>query len=502
MVKMRDFSRIRALHAQGFSFSAISRELNVDRKTVRRYLRSNAPPAYGPRAVRCKTDPFEDFEEIVRGKMILAPKWTGAEIFEWVVGKGFKGSQRTVERRVQAIKGERPKERFFEQIYEPGHQAQFDFKETVLLPFTSGGHVVHIHVSTLPYSDMCVLKGYPQKTFECYIEGIHSFFEKIGGMPSVIRFDNLSPCVKKVLTGGRRIYTEAFDKAIVHYGFEVSPCNPGKGNEKGDVERDIQTYSRRFLNHVKVENLVFRDFDHLNEVLESFGSRFADQTKFTEEQKALLVTPPRDENILCRIEEHPASPFGLVRLEKSSYSVPDEAIGINCRIIGGPFTVTIKRLDNKKIVAEHPRMPDGQNSIRVEHIIGSLLRKPNAMVNWSHRGVIFPSPIFTKFYHQIRADKAIVNPQAEYLKAINLIQHTTMDEIAVGMDLVLQSAPHQGHQILEELRSLLLSHRRPTNIFDITERLGQKNLEPNLKQYDFLIPKGGAAEENIDSHHG
>ena len=102
----------------------------------------------------------------------------------------------------------------------------------------------------------------------------------------------------------------------------------------------------------------------------------------------------------------------------------------------------------------------------------------------------------------MRADKAIINPQAEYLKAINLIQHTTMDEIAVGMDLVLQSAPHQGHQILEELRSLLLSHRRPTNIFDISERLGQKPLEPNLKQYDFLIPKGGAAEENIDSHHG
>jgi hypothetical protein len=147
-------------------------------------------------------------------------------------------------------------------------------------------------------------------------------------------------------------------------------------------------------------------------------------------------------------------------------------------------------------------MPDGQHSIRVEHIIGSLLRKPNAMVNWSHRSVIFPAPIFTKFYNKMRADKAIINPHAEYLKAINLVQHTTMDEIAVGMDLVLQSPNHQGHQILEELRSLLLSHRRPANIFDITERLGQKPLQPNLKQYDFLIPKGGATEENIDSHHG
>ncbi|MHA0110705.1 hypothetical protein ACXYUI_26600, partial [Klebsiella pneumoniae] len=56
--------------------------------------------------------------------------------------EGYSGSLRTTERRLARLQGEKPKERFFEQVYQPGEQAQFDFKEQVPLPFHEGIRVV------------------------------------------------------------------------------------------------------------------------------------------------------------------------------------------------------------------------------------------------------------------------------------------------------------------------------------------------------------------------
>ena len=244
---------------------------------------------------------------------------------------------------------------FFEQEYRPGEQAQFDFKESVELPFFSGSVVVHLHFGTLPFSNVCVIKAYPQKTYECFMDGVHSFFERIGGQTENIRIDNLSPCVKKVRTDGGRDYTGAFDRAIKYYGFGVLPCSPGRGNEKGDVERDIQTWARKFKNHVKVHGLVFRDFSNLNEILANFMSMDKASDQFAQEQLVLQRLLPRDEAVLCRVEEIRVSPHGTVRINKSSYSAPDEWIGLQCRVVQGPFEVRLSRIGQPNSVEIHPR---------------------------------------------------------------------------------------------------------------------------------------------------
>ena len=58
----------------------------------------------------------------------------------------------------------------------------------------------------------------------------------IDGVPRAIRFDNLTPAVKKILPNGERKLTEEFEKFVLHYGFEVEFCNLNSGNEKGHVE--------------------------------------------------------------------------------------------------------------------------------------------------------------------------------------------------------------------------------------------------------------------------
>jgi hypothetical protein len=397
--------------------------------------------------------------------------------------RGYQGSERTVERRLKGWRDENAKERFFEQEYEPGEQAQFDFKELVELPFCSGLRVVHLHFGTLPFSGTCAIKGYGQKNYECFMDGIHAFFEKIGGMTQNIRIDNLSPCVKNVRKSGGRDYTEAFKRAQAYYDFGVLPCSPGRGNEKGDVERDIRTWARRFKNHVKVQGLVFRDFSHLNEVLSQFvDQEIGEKEKFSLEQPCLRPLLPREPSVLCKIEHTRASAYGTVRLAKikATYSVPDSWIGLECEIVAGPFELSVRRLGSTDLIV-HPRMAEGENSILLEHVLKSLLRKPQAMVRWAHREILFPEPIFKQFYQCLQSHDAptVGYAEREFLRTLNLVHHVALSEIRTALEIVL---PLGGRDIFTQVRELLLIERRPAAIIDLEQ------IRPNLNQYDELIP--------------
>jgi transposase len=493
MVSSYMFQEIRKLKTQGLSQAAIARKLGIDPKTVAKYLQANAPPRYTPRGPSLRADAFSAFGPKVEQWLKRTPELSDREIFELLVPEGYQGSERTLNRRMTVLKAQKPKERFFEQSYDPGEQSQFDFKEKVELPFLDGPRIAHLHFGTLPYSDTCHVKAYPFKNFECYMDGIHSFFEKIGGMTEKIRFDNLSPVVKKILEGSNRLYTDDFKRAIVYYDFKCLPCRPAKGSDKGDVERDIRTFASRIKNRISHECLVFRDWGHLNAWLTQYmleREKEESRLKLKIEQAVLTPLPRREEGVLCKIQDGPASSHGTIRFGKSSYSVPDSMIGEPCHTVIGAYDVRISRIGTPvrdETVVIHPRKPDGENSILLEHALPSLVRKPHAMVRWAHRAILFPSPACEKFYAKLQKIEDH-GAEREYLRAINLVQHTPFSEIIAGMELVLETP---STTLFDDLRTLLLGERRPAAVIDITSRLNQRPLTPELSKYDSLIPKEG-----------
>jgi len=486
---MHHFNRVRELSRDGLKPSEIAIQLGINRKTVRRYLATNGPPQYPKqRSGRTREDNFLTFTERVQ-TLLGSPNLSAVEIYEMIKDEGFQGSERTVQRRVHALKSEIPKERFFEQEYVPGEQSQFDFKESVMLFFRDGPRIVNFVFGTLPCSDKFFIKAYPRKNFECFIDGIHSFFEFIGGMTKNVRIDNLSPCVSKVYRGYRRTYTDSFERAITHYGFGVLPCSPGKGNEKGDVERDIRTHAKRMKNLIENQGMVFNDFDDLNEWIKSYIEKRTAQViqdLFETERKALLPLPYRDEAVLCRVEDCTSSAYGIVRVGDYSYSVPDSAIKEKCTVVAGPYDLKVYRKSPRQLIATHPRK-DG-DSILVEHILPSLIRKPHAMIRWAHRDILFLNDTYKSFYIKLQS---ICKEDAEkiFLKSVNLVQHAAPSEISAGMEILMSGNVNEN--IYEELRELLLGERRPGNVIDISNQLNQKKLAPNLKDFDQLIPKGG-----------
>jgi len=482
------FQKIRKLVRDGQSNIDISNQLKIDRKTVAKYRESNSPPKYKARTKRTREDLFAPYSETVAQLLSAIDGISAGDVFEQIVNDGYEGSERTVQRRVSAIRAKKAKERYFEQEYEPGEQSQYDFKESVELPFVDGFRVCHLHFSTLPHSDTVFIKAFPFKNYEAFIDGCHSFFEHIGGLTDNVRIDNLSPCVSKILKGSRRVYTKSFQRAIDYYGFGVLPCSPGKGSEKGDVERDIRTWIRRIRTQIKITGRVFGDYGDLNAwLLDLVTKRRGVQTwrLLADEQERLNPLPPRDADILCTVDTGRASKHGMLRIErcKASYSVPDFAIEKECRFVVSALKVKIYLVaGDRSLIAVHERKPEGKSSILLEHVFPSLLRKPRAMIRWAHREILFPTDSFRRYYRfwQKRDREAA---EREFLQAVNLIQYTTVAEIGIAMDLVVDASPEEA---FDELRKILLvgGHRNQQGSYP-----RQDPVEPKLSQYDSLIPK-------------
>lgn len=482
MISMYKFDQIRDFIKQGLSDSEIARRVGIHRKTVARYKRANAPPRYSSRRRASRDDPSSGYQEEIAKLTSGDDPPSARAIYQKLYRLGYRGSQRTIERRVATILSARPKERYFSQSYEPGEQSQLDFKEELPLPFVSGEKVVQVFIGSLPYSGVYFAKAFPNKTFEAFIDGLHSFFENIGGMSQKIRFDNLSPVVKKVLKGRERIYTAAFERAHSYYGFGLLPCRPGSGSDKGDVERDVRTFASRLKDALKIERPCFQDFDDLNQWLVQFCE--ADRSEktsqlFAKEKECLAGLPARDENVLSKVAIMAVSKYGIVRVGKSSYSVPDRCIGRDVKIVVSAYDVKIYGLGARKdLLATHSRMPDYQNSILLQHSLRSLLRKPQAMVRWAHRDILFPSPTFRRYYELLKQIDPL-GAEREFLRSVNLIQHTSFEDIEAAMSLVVE---REGEDPYGDLSELLLAGPPSAQLQN------QPPIVVNLKQYDALIP--------------
>jgi transposase len=71
-------------------------------------------------------------------------------------------------------------------------------------------------------------------------------------------YDNLKSAVLERQGSAIRFHPRLLELAG-HYHFAPRPCTPGRGNEKGKIERQIH-----YLRHVFFAARTFRDVDDLN----------------------------------------------------------------------------------------------------------------------------------------------------------------------------------------------------------------------------------------------
>jgi transposase len=252
MLKMGQIETIKDLQGKGLGPVAIAERLQLDRKTVSKYMavevfEKKKPPASV--GLPSKLDPFkpiirEWLEEDRKNR--YKQRHTAKRIHDRLTQErpGYDASYALVQRYVKSQKEYRHQEGTLELEWPPG-EAQVDFGEADFYDGNGEKAKYKYLCVTFPYSNAGYMQLFGGETAECVTHGLQDIFQRIGGVPSRLVFDNASGVGRRVSEHVRM--AELFLRFKAHHGFEVTFCNPYAGYEKGNVENKVGYFRRNFF---------------------------------------------------------------------------------------------------------------------------------------------------------------------------------------------------------------------------------------------------------------
>lgn len=254
MLSFADALRIRALYRSLGSLAAVARETGFDVKTIRRALnRDYSVPVRRSRVVSVDGR-LADLITANRSALNLNCKnrLTPARAHELLQTVGYRGSLRTVERRFNIVSErlgaavERPAALL---LSSPPGSFQVDFG-LVNASFSGDVRALSLLICSSAYSNGCAAVACRCQDTANLFWGLDCCFIQLGGVPPILRFDNLAPAISCFHHGKHK--TDAFSRFELHHGFDSEFCNPASGWEKGNVENKVEYIRERFFVPVPV----------------------------------------------------------------------------------------------------------------------------------------------------------------------------------------------------------------------------------------------------------
>lgn len=363
-------------HSRGLSISAISRELELDRKTVRTCLRQASWQPYSRTAVASLLDPHRDWltqraPEVGYSARIL---WQ-----ELRAQRGFTGSYVIVRRSVAPLRLEASVASLTQRRFEtgPGEQAQCDWGQvTVRL----GGvrTEIHVFVMTLGYSRRGFAMGFLRERLPDLLAAHEAAFAHFGGRCEFLLYDRMRTVVLGTSEGRPRL-NPTFANFAGYWGFTPRLCQPYRAQTKGKVESGVKYLKRNF-----VPGREFRDLEDFNAQLAAWQIEVADVRihgtthqrpidRFAEEARALVPTAGHPSFLAAMVRDRVVADDWLVSIDANRYSVPFALIGKTVQVVreGGSWVIRHRGA----VVAEHPVLAGRhQLSVQPEHGPGAAAR--------------------------------------------------------------------------------------------------------------------------------
>lgn len=335
------------------------------------------------------------------------------------------GQARTLQRRFRdwrAQHGPEP-EVFFEQVAVPGREAAIDFTHaTDLGVIVAGDPFPHLLFEfVLSYSHWTFVAVAFGETFEALAAGVQGALWALGGVPEILRSDNLSAATHELkLTSGRAL-TVRFRAVIDHYGMRSSRITPGRAHENGVAEqahrrlKSLMAQALLVRGHAAFEDLAAYEV-FVQEVVAYWRNRPA-EARLAEERPALRALPSAA--IPSYTTYYPVvRRWSTIRVAHRTYSVPAQLMGHTVEARVHPNRVEVRYRD--RLVQTMPRLrKEDEHRIDYRHVIGWLVRKPGAFARYRYREDLYPSVTFRRAYdalartHGERAD-------IEYLRILQL----------------------------------------------------------------------------------
>jgi transposase len=343
-----------ARQERGEGIKRIARELGVDRKTVKRWLKLGG---WQPGQRRRRARQLDRFAEFITRR---APEvgWNGAVLYRELQALGFRGGHLQVQRYLRPYREQRRWSELATVRFEtsPGEQAQVDYGQ-LWVWIGAQREKVHLFVFTLGYSRRLYSRGYPNERLATLLDGHERAFRWFEGVTLTCLYDNPGTLVLG-RSENKVLWHPLFEDFARYYGFTPRACQPYRPRTKGKVEAGV-----KYVKHNALAGRRFNSWDELNEWLERWSLEVADVrihgttheapiARFAHEQLTPLgARPPyRYERVQLRRVANDA----LVTIGAARYSVPVEYVGQTVSVQESAAHYEI--FHHQRLIARHARV--------------------------------------------------------------------------------------------------------------------------------------------------
>lgn len=353
MIDYATYCQIRSLRQeQNLRVGQIAQRLQLDKKTVRYWLKHDYHPARRPGRAS-KLDPHKS----------LIKSWlenhdlSAQQVLQRLRAQGLEVGYTIVREYVRLVRP-KPVKAFLSLHFAPGECMQVDWGSWGSIPVGSTRRRLSFFVAVLCYSRMLYVEFTLGQTQEQFLSCHEQAFRFFQGRPARVMVDNCKTAVLNHPPGQPAQLNPRYLDFANHYGFEIRACGVRQAHEKGRVENAVKFIKENFL-----RGLELPPWAALNPAahhwLETIANvRIHGQTHKTplelfEQEKAqlkALTSLPYD---VASIRTLPVNTRFRVLWETNRYSVPAHLAGST--VVAKIYPDRLALYYQDQCVAEHVR---------------------------------------------------------------------------------------------------------------------------------------------------
>jgi len=409
VLKMEYQQQIQLLIKLGWSDRRISRDLDLHRKTVSRYRKEfqsvpdvptdvsscqsenvpQVPTDSGHVLPSTKSPLLEPLREIIWKKHTSG--LTAQRIYQDLVDEtGFNGGYDSIKRYVHKLRGSSTKRLFFNLPIGPGEEAQVDFGKGPPVLVDGKYKSTWLFKMTLSFSGHSYEELVFKQDIETFLLCHEHAFASFGGVPAIIKLDNLKSGVLKasLYEPILNVHYKSFSE---HWGFIANPCPPRKPEHKGRVERDVgytksNALKNRKFTSLENGNLFLKHWNKKWARTRIHGSKKCQVWKlFCDFEQAALKSLAEKRFAMFKVGKRKVDPYGNIEISGNLYPMPAEYIdqyvqvhynSIDIKVFDNQYIITtFKTVNGKGILATTDAYPVSRHTQLLEEMEGRVCSK-------------------------------------------------------------------------------------------------------------------------------